>query len=175
MRNGWSGTSRIGRTKSARMTGALKQMLTACSGMMAPDDYRNMLVDVLAARQDVQQRTAWRVDCTLREFGKPKPVNLWFNYPTHQVDTTGVLKDQESEGDKPPWQKAMEKRKPKEKKAKDRKVSTENAYENCSFDGEVALKNMAEYLGITEKSVRNRLTELGNYEIKNGYVTRKKT
>jgi len=91
------------------------------------------------------------------------------------VDDTGILKDQEAEGDKAPWQRAMDKRKPKEKKKKDRKVALENAFESCTFDGEITLKNMAEYMGVTEKTVRNRIEEHGGFEIENGKVERKKT
>ena len=152
-----------------------KEMLPACDRLLGLDLYRDMLKDVFAARQAVQQRTAWRIDGTLREFPKFKPVNLWFDYPTHQVDEDGLLKDQESEGDKAPWQRAIEKRKPKEKKLNDLKISTDSAYDNCSFGGEVTLKNMSEYLTLTEKAVRNRLNRLGNYEVKNGIVIRKST
>ncbi len=152
-----------------------KQMLPACDKLLGPDLYRDMLKDIFAARQTIQQRTAWRIDGTLREFPKFKPVNLWFTYPTHQVDEDGLLKNQEAEGDKPTWQRAMEKRKPKEKRLNELKLSTDSAYENCSFDGEVTLKNMAEYLTLTEKAVRNRLNKLGNYEVKNGIVKRKST
>ncbi len=152
-----------------------KQMLSACDKLLGQDRYQEMLKDVYAARQWVQQRTAWRIEGTLREFPKFKPVDLWFTYPTHQVDDTGILKDQEAEGDKPPWQRAMEKRKPKEKKAKDRKIALENAFEGCTFDGEVTLKNMAEYMGVTEKTVRNRIEEHGVFDIENGIVKRKKT
>ena len=31
------------------------------------------------------------VRCSLREFPNFKPVNIWFNYPVHMVDATGVL------------------------------------------------------------------------------------
>lgn len=152
-----------------------KQILPACDRLLGQDRYQDMLKDVFAARQAIQQRSAWRIDGTLREFPKFKPVNLWFTYPTHQVDEDGLLKDQEAEGDKAPWQRAMDKRKPKEKKKKDRKVALENAFESCTFDGEITLKNMAEYMGVTEKTVRNRIEEHGGFEIENGKVERKKT
>lgn len=152
-----------------------KQMLASSERLLGLNPYQSMLQDVYAARQAVQQRTAWRIEGTLREFPKFKPVNLWFKYPMHQVDDNKILKDLETEGEKPPWKKAMEKRKPKEEKQKEIKNSTENAYENCSFDGEVTLKSMAEYLTLSEKSVRNRLNKLGNYEINNGIVMRKST
>lgn len=149
-----------------------KQMLPACDKLLGPELYKAMLVDVLAARQAIQQRTAWRIDGTLREFPKFKPVNLWFTYPTHQVDTIGVLKDQEAEGDKAPWQRAIEKRKPKAAKEKDRKVSVEVAYENCNFGDQVTIKNLEEYMGVTKNTVKNRLKEHGGFLINNGIVTK---
>lgn len=152
-----------------------KSMLGIVEKLLGGDLYRDMLKEVYAARVKVQQRTAWRIEGTLREFPKFKPVNIWFDYPVHSVDTSKVLDDVEAESEKAPWKKAIEKRKPKEKKLNELKLSTDNAYENCSFDGEVTLKNMAEYLTLTEKAVRNRLNKLGNYEVKNGIVIRKST
>lgn len=152
-----------------------KQMLPACAGMLAPDVYRDMLVDVVAARQAIQQRTAWRIDGTLREFPKFKPVNLWFNYPTHQVDDDGLLKDQEAEGDKAPWQRAMDKRKPKEAKAKERKTSIELAINSCNFGEQVTVKNVSEYLGVSEKTARRRINEHGSFTISEGVILRKES
>ena len=150
-------------------------MLGSCLRLLGQDKYMEMLSDVYEARQAVQRRTGWRIEGTLREFPKFQPVNVWFDYPVHPLDTSGVLKDQQAEGDKTPWQRAMEARKPKEKKKKDRKIALENAYEACTFDGEVTLKSMAEYMGVTEKTVRNRIEEHGGYEIRNGKVKSKKT
>ncbi|MCK9327622.1 MAG: HTH domain-containing protein, partial [Bacteroidales bacterium] len=103
-----------------------------------------------------------------------KPVNLWFTYPTHQVDEDGLLKDQESEGDKAPWQRAMEKRKPKAVKAKDRKISLENAIDNSNFGEPVTVQTLAEYMGVTEKTVRNRVKEHGGFAIDNNIIVREK-
>jgi hypothetical protein len=147
-----------------------KAMLPACEKLLGPDLYKAMLNDVYAARQAIQQRTAWRIDGTLREFPKFKPVNLWFNYPTHQVDTDGLLKDQESEGDKAPWQRAIEKRKPKEVKKKDRKIALENAFEACSIDEEVTVIALEEYMGVTKNTIKNRVKEHGGFEINYGIV-----
>jgi len=150
-----------------------KQMLPACEGMLAPDVYRAMLIDVLAARQTIQQRTAWRIDGTLREFPKFKPVNLWFTYPTHQVDEDGLLKDQESEGDKAPWQRNFSKKKSADEVKKERKKSIETAYEACTFNGEVTVKALAEYTGKSEDTVRRHLKEHGGFWVDNGMVGRK--
>ena len=36
--------------------------------------------------KELDARTAWRIEGTLREFPKFAPVNLWFNYPVHQIE-----------------------------------------------------------------------------------------
>lgn len=152
-----------------------KQMLSACSKLLGPDLYRNMLPDVFAARQAVQQRTAWRIDGTLREFPKFKPVDLWFEYPIHQVDTDELLKDQEAEGDKPPYIRGLEKQKKMAKaKEENKAIKLESAYQNCSFDDKTTLKNMAEYLSVQPKTVRNWIEKFGGFTISNGQVLREK-
>lgn len=35
--------------------------------------------------------TAWRIEPVLREFPEPGPINVWFDYPLHLVDTSGQL------------------------------------------------------------------------------------
>lgn len=152
-----------------------KQMLSACSRLLGQGIYQDMLKDVYAARQAIQQRSAWRIDGTLREFPKFKPLNLWFSYPTHQVDEDNLLKDVETEGEKAPWKRAIEKRKPKEVKAKERKRAVEVAFEACNFNGNVTLHDMAEYMGVTEKTARNRIKEHDGYGISGNVISGKKT
>ena len=150
-------------------------MLTITHRLLGEKWYPALVNDTEAARQKVRQKTAWRIDGTLREFPKFKPVNLWFDYPTHSIDDVGSLKDVESEGEKPPWKKAIAKRKPKEKKEKDRKNSVEIAFENCNFGDKVTTEDLAKYMDVTEKTVRNRIREHGGFGISEGFITRKKT
>lgn len=35
--------------------------------------------------------TAWRLESSLREFENIDPVNFWFEYPIHRLDTTSDL------------------------------------------------------------------------------------
>ena len=119
-------------------------------------------------------KTAWRIEGTLREFPKFEPVNLWFDYPVHHVDRIGVLKDIQPEAEKAPWQKAIGKRKTPSDKKKERKQSLETAYEACGINEKVTVEDLAEYMTVTEKTVRNRLKEHGGFVIEEGNV-RKKT
>jgi RecA-family ATPase len=142
-----------------------KAMLPACDKLLGPSLYRDMLPDIYAARQAIQQRSAWRIDGTLREFPKFKPVNLWFNYPTHQVDDKNILKEVETEGEKAPWKRSFEKKKSPQERKKERLKSLETAIQGSSFDGNVTVEALSEYMGVVEKTVRNRIKEHPKYEI----------
>ena len=47
------------------------------------------------------------------------------------------------------------------------------AYGACSIDGKVTLGALSEYMGVTEKTVRNRLKEHGGFWIDDGVVGKK--
>lgn len=114
------------------------------------------------AKQIIGRKTAWRIDGTLREFPRFQPVNFWFDYPLHTPDTTGVLKDLEPEGEKAPWQKAMERRKDPEQKKEERVNSLEITYSNMEMDGEpIALMDLAEEMGVSKDTVKRRIKEHG--------------
>jgi RecA-family ATPase len=149
-------------------------MLEICKRLLKPAIFAYMMSDITTVKKTVRSRSAWRIEATLREFPKFTPVNLWFNYPVHHVDQTGSLKDAETEGEKPAWQRAIEKRKPKETKFKKRKEALETAFEACCVDNKTTVQEIAEYLDTTEKTARNRIKEHGGFEIDASNV-RKKT
>lgn len=150
-----------------------KEALEACRGLFKPQTYKLMMEDVEAAKRQAQARSAWRVEGTLREFPKFPPVNLWFDYPIHRMDESGALRDTEPDGDRPPWQKNLSKKKSPKDRKQDRKGSVETAYEACGIGGEVTVDALAEYMGVTEKTVRNRLKEHGGFWIDEGKVGKK--
>ena len=141
--------------------------------VMARAPYTDKLEEV---RNKIQIATAWRVEGTLREFAKFKPVNMWFSYPVHTLDESGVLADIQLEENKPNWKKAKEGRKSKKEKAEERKQKIDTAY-SALFDGTVpvSLAELQEYLNVSsEKTVRNYLKEHGGFDVKNGIVYPKK-
>lgn len=147
--------------------------MAACEAALGAQGYQDLLPGIEAARRAAEGRTAWRIDGTLREFPKFPPVNLWFDFPVHRGDESGVLADIDPEGEVSPWQKAMKSRKPKEVKAKERKASIETAFEACSFGEEITLGDLAEYLGVSEDTVRRRLKEHGGFYVASGKVGRR--
>jgi hypothetical protein len=109
----------------------------------------------------------------MREFPQFTPVNLWFSYPIHKVDTEDILKDVEAEGEKPQWKRAIDKRKPKETKRQKRLKSLEVAYEACTINGEVTISALEEYLDVAKNTVKNYIKEHEGFEYDNGICYKK--
>lgn len=149
------------------------QMLALCREYLENDAYECVIEDVGKARKTVESRSAWRIEGTLREFPKFAPVNLWFKYPVHSIDNIGVLKDIAVDDGMPTWKKNFAKKKTDAERKTERKNSLETAFEACGIDDKVTVKSMAEYMGVTEKTVRNRLKEHGGFWIDEGQVGKK--
>lgn len=130
--------------------------------------------DIAAAERAVQSRSAWRIEGTLREFPKFPPVNAWFDYPIHRIDMSGVLKDIQLDAPAQPWQRNFSKKKSDKERKDERKESIESAFNFCCMDGkEVGISELAEYMGVTEKTVRTRLKEHGGFYVEDGKAGKK--
>ena len=149
------------------------QMLALCREYLENDACECVIEDVGKVRKEVESRSAWRIEGTLREFPKFASVNLWFKYPVHSIDNIGVLKDIAVDDGMPTWKKNFAKKKTDAERKTERKNSLETAFEACGIDDKVTVKAMAEYMGVTEKTVRNRLKEHGGFWIDEGQVGKK--
>ena len=139
-----------------------------------PEHATQAETEISRAAQIINMRSAWRVEGTLREYPKFEPVNMWFQYPIHRIDETGILKDIKlDEPNKPNWKQNFEKKKTPEEAKRARNDAVDAAYEACSIDEVITTKAMAEYMGVTEKTVRNRIKEHDGFEFINGEVKRK--
>lgn len=138
----------------------------------AKDELLDQMVN--EARKYARERTAWRIEGTLREFPKFAPLNLWFTYPVHKLDKVGVLADIQPDTEKPPWKKGSDRNKQNTKnRKKDRKKALEEAVENGNFGEEPTVFDVAEYLGVTDRTVRDHVKEHGGYEIVDGIIKQK--
>mgnify|MGYP001658646961 FL=1 len=152
------------------------QMLNYCENKLDKWQWAALQRIVEAAKIRARAVTAWRIEGTLREFPKFPAVNLWFDYPCHRVDGVGILNDIQPEADGASWQKNFKKKRTPEQTKKDRMDSLEEQYESLkSFnqDGKVTVKELAESMGTTEKTVRNRIKEHGGFWIDEGNVGKK--
>lgn len=149
-----------------------KEMLTLCRFNLKAD-YEKILSEVSQVRKNMDARTAWRIEGTLREFPKFQPVNLWFDYPIHKVDIVGTLKDINTDDQQQTWKKNFPKKKKPEDIKKEKNVSLETAFSAVSIDGDVKIKELIEYMGVSEKTIRRRLKEHGGFWIDEGKVGKK--
>ena len=150
-----------------------KDMLAICRRTLRKDCYEAIIKEVAEIRERAKERTAWRLEGTLREFPKFSPVNMWFEYPIHAVDQVGVLKDIQPEEEKPAWQRAMEKRKDPADKKKERLKALDMAYDALKIDGEVTIKDLEEYFTLSTNAIRKRIDEHPDFTRKGGVVLRK--
>ncbi|MDU2238670.1 MAG: AAA family ATPase, partial [Streptococcus mitis] len=130
-------------------------------------------------RNKIQIATAWRVEGTLREFAKFKPVNMWFSYPVHTLDESGVLADIQLEETTPNWKKNLDSKKGNEKKKKSADERFTTAMD-ALFDGinPVELSEMVEYFStedkpVSEKTIRRWVKNRDDFEVKNNQITPK--
>lgn len=142
-----------------------KAALAACEEILG-DGFIPGFLRAQEARKAAETMTAWRVEGTLREFPKFPPVNMWFDYPIHRNDESGMLSDVDPEESAPPWQRASERRKASAKRERRSKArELEEAIGACNFGEPPTKKQLAEYLGVTERSVGDRLKSHGGYMV----------
>lgn len=153
-----------------------KRFLEGARALLSRAGERAALDAVVAARAAAKARTAWRIEGTLREFPRFDPLNLWFDYPVHRPDATGALSDVDPEGEGNRWAgKAGRDRRAKtaEERKEERRAALEEAFSTCDTGGGVTLKDMSEFMGVTEKTVRNRVKEHGGFWIDGSSIGRK--
>ena len=128
--------------------------------------------------------TAWRIECVLREFPKPDPWELFFSYPIHKLDDSGLLKrvrpDVVLRG-----RTIHQREKAESKETKDlrNRQAVQAAYEAIAahkpmLNGVKFIK-LNDFVEVSEEffsknlkrdAMRNRIEATGSYVIQNGMV-----
>ena len=105
-----------------------------------------------------RNRTAWRIEGTLREFAPFKPMDLWFDYPVHHSDESGALGDIKVDDGTKHSREAWQKR----QQENGAKTAAEylSALEDLLDEEkpEIDYKELAEYLGKSPDTVKKDLT-----------------
>lgn len=150
------------------------RMITIAKEKLGLADLRAIDAEVAAAQKKADSMTAWRIEGTLREFASFAPVNLWFDYPVHKLDS-GLLEDLQPDSDfRTLGAKGASRRwGDKAKQSKDRKAELDTAFEACMMDGEVTVYSLGEYMDLKPRTVKNRLKEDGRFWIDGEKVGRK--
>ena len=96
---------------------------------------------------------------------------FWFDYPIHRADETGILLDLQAENATPKstgWKQNFGRKKTPQERKKEREASLDTAFEAVGEGGKASVKELSEYLGVSEKTVRRRLEEAKKYWISEG-------
>lgn len=106
-----------------------------------------------------RNETGWRMESSLREFKNFKPVNFWFDYPIHRLDTNGDLENSPAQGSSAAGQLKNSYKKSAEEAAE----SFRDAYNMLStLNTPVTVKDMESYLNISDKTVYGRLKKMSD-------------
>lgn len=148
---------------ASRMVDATRER-TRPLGSREPDE--RLTREIERAQTQAKAQSAWRIEGTLREFPRFEPLNLWFRYPVHRKDEIGVLADIKTDAND--WRGSGKDRRKKspEERAEERKSALLDAFKACSMDGRrAAIKDVAEFMERSEKTVRRYLKEHGSFWI----------
>lgn len=103
-------------------------------------------------------RTAWRLESSLREFQNIVPVDFWFDYPLHTLERSADLSSVPAKGSMAAKRSADGKNLNREQRAD----SIRMAFIACSIDPDkpVTVADLAAYLGLSDRAVRDRVKEM---------------
>lgn len=106
----------------------------------------------------------------LRDFEDIKPINIFFRFPIHYIDTENLLDGAAVEGSKEANLQKSSKRTTKS----ERMQVLEEAFSFCQEEGQAKLSEMAEFCQNNpgEKTLRRYIAESGVFSINRGFVSR---
>lgn len=151
---------------------SLESLSMLCKNHLSADEFERLVSEVDAAEAAARRRTAWRLEGTLREFANFEPVNLWFDYPIHRIDKDGGLKGiKDGDGDPGSIQFAQKSYQDKGGERKEKRgESIDTAFSAVATNGVAKLKDVAEYLNVSDKTVKRWIEGNENYSNEHGFI-----
>ena len=140
-----------------------------------PDALLDLIELPLSGVHGLEEKTrkgvsAWRMEGVFREFPGKGPVNFWFEYPIHRLDESGELSGLRPERDGDAWLRGT--KQAAEEKIKMRLEQLERCFRQLESRGPVSVEQLALFMGVTGRSVRNYIQRHGGFAAKNGIVER---
>lgn len=145
------------------------------SGVFARDPDAQLDMIQLELSEDIKNNvadcgaTAWRLESSLREFPNITPVNFWFEYPLHRVDTGGELGSMPAQGTPQAGRVKNRKNKSPEEAANEFR----NAYNILCLGGKVTVADLAAYMDVSDKTIYARMKKMGGeFALEKGTIRR---
>lgn len=133
--------------------------------------YNDNQIDGFAeeAKEQAESLTAWRLSFTLREFPTIPPTDIYFGYPTHFSDETGVLAELTPDEELAPWQKGTKQNasdKAKKKRERKKANSLEIAFSALELEGgEITYQRLADKMGKNNRTIRRYIASSPLYTV----------
>ena len=142
------------------------RLMDVCKELLPEASVQRMLEEAEPKKEAARYRTGWRLEGVLREFRPMNARYLWFEYPVHRADESGLLKDLAADGEKHgSVYKAQAARREKAKAAKlTERQQIENALAMANGGEPCTVKDLAEYMGKKEDTMR-RWINRNDFEI----------
>lgn len=146
-----------------------------CEKYLSKAEMEEMEAAIQNAAEKACSKTAWRIEATLREFQRPKPVDFWFDYPVHRVDDSGMLSDikPESELDRARQRGGKATKEGSEKRKEEFGKKLQQAFEASVENGRANLHDIASYLSLKPDSLKRKIKEDGKFWVEGAEVGRK--
>lgn len=145
------------------------------SGVFARDPDAQLDMIQLELSEDIENyvrdgnATAWRLESSLREFPNITPVNFWFEYPLHRIDTEGALGAMPAQG----TPQAGRVKNGKNKSPEEAAAEFRNAFGILALDGSVSVADLANYIKVSDKTVYARIRKMGDeFVLEKGMIRR---
>lgn len=118
------------------------RMLEICRQRFPDRNFARLQLAIQVRQTETAKRTAWRIEGTLREFERFPPVNLWFNYPIHNIDQRGILADVRLEEDMTPRKRGRQRLQENNRKQRDSVLIDIRNAVDFSPTGSVAIRDL---------------------------------
>ena len=145
------------------------------SGVFARDPDAQLDMIQLELSEDIENNvrdggaTAWRLESSLREFPNITPVNFWFEYPLHRIDTAGTLGAMPAQG----TPQAGRVKNARNKSPEEAAAEFRNAYSVLALDGKVTVTDLAAYMEVSDKTIYARMKKMGGeFALEKGVIRR---
>lgn len=159
LRPGWRHDAQVeDMTNPTQLLGVLDSSGLDAKGIEIRDQY------IREAEARAEGITGWRIEATLREFAPFKPLDLWFNYPIHYLDSSGSLADIKVDDGVKKWGDIQ---KEKGKKATEDLIA---AIQGAVHDEPMHYNDLAEMIGKSPATLQKTLARKKKDLAKAGYV-----
>ena len=144
-------------------------LMNYASEMLEPSQIDEVYSSSYEAEVMARRMTALRISGTLREFPSFEPIDVFFRYPVHVLDTSGIMANVRPEGNI--QKRGIDVMRDAKKKENDQNIEMFlNAFDELEHDGCVTVKELAEsglIPGKSESAIRamlNRWTKAGKID-----------